>query len=173
MTKFLELEKLIEQIEVEFERFKRYRSPLSIVVFLIEFPTKELELNYLHVVIFEIRKILEKIIRKTDILSRNKNSILVVLTNTDLEKTKGFIDRFFYYLDNYIKSNYQVEGNKVILVDAMVNVSVICFSDSLPEGYDNVIIINKFEKDSFLEVLDNISSIFEKWEVRFPLINKV
>lgn len=173
MTKFLEIEKLIEEIEIEFERFKRYNSPLSIVIFSIEFLTKEMQLNYLHKVLFELRKLLEKIARKTDILSRNRNSILVVLTNTDLEKTQGFINRVFNSLDNYIKSNYKADNDKVILIDAVINVSVICFSDFLPEGYDNVVIINKFEKDYFLEILNNIPSVFEKWEVRIPLVDKV
>ncbi|MFN4219629.1 MAG: hypothetical protein ACK4GJ_01750 [bacterium] len=173
MTKFLEIEKLIEEIEIEFERFKRYNSPLSIVIFSIEFLTKEMQLNYLHKVLFELRKLLEKIARKTDILSRNRNSILVILTNTDLEKTQGFINRVFNSLDNYIKSNYKADNDKVILIDAVINVSVIYFSDFLPEGYDNVVIINKFEKDSFLEILNNIPSIFEKWEVRIPLVDKV
>ncbi|MFN3478435.1 MAG: hypothetical protein ACK4ZM_03615 [bacterium] len=173
MIKFLEIEKLIEEIEIEFERFKRYNSPLSIVIFSIEFLTKEMQLNYLHKVLFELRKLLEKIARKTDILSRNRNSILVVLTNTDLEKTQGFINRVFNSLDNYIKSNYKADNDKVVLIDAVINISLIYFSDFLPEGYDNVVIINKFEKDSFLEILNNIPSVFEKWEVRIPLVDDI
>lgn len=173
MTKFLEIEKLLEEIEIEFEKFKRYRFPLSIVVFSIEFSSKELQLNYLHKVIFEFRNLLAKIVRKTDILSRNRNSILVVLTNTDLDKAQGFINKVFNALDSYIKDNYKVNEKEIILVDINVGVSVIYFSDYLPEGYSNVVVVNEFEKASFLEILNNMSSVFEKWEVRIPLIDKI
>ncbi|MFN3995718.1 MAG: hypothetical protein ACK4GR_04215 [bacterium] len=109
MTKFLEIEKLIEEIEIEFERFKRYKSPLTVVVFSIEFSSKEMQLNYLHRLILELRNILEKNVRKTDILSRSKNSLLIALTDTDLEKAHGFINRVFNLLDNRIKNNYKAD----------------------------------------------------------------
>ncbi len=171
MNDFLNIEDLLNEIELESERFARYKTPLSLVIFSFSFINKESQINYLHKVIFDFKKYLQKTVRKTDHIARFKNSIIVMLRNTDLDKAKGFLNRVFSYVDQTVKEIYKAKNSEVILVDVIVNIFIISFSNLIPQDSDNFIIFNSFDKREFVEKINSLDKIFETWELRLPLVD--
>lgn len=169
---FEDFNDFLKDIEVEIERYKRYKTPLTIVVFSIKFNSKDLEINYLHKVIFDLKVKLEQKVRKTDSISRYRNSLFVNLKNLTIDKSVGFINRVFESIDKDIKENYKkfVDEKEMILVDVIINVYLISLSENVEEK--NVIFISDFSVNSFLELINSIENekVFEKWDLRIPII---
>lgn len=172
---FEDFNDFLKDIEVEVERFKRYRTPLTVVVFSIKFNSKDLEINYLHKIMFDLRVKLEQKIRKTDSISRYRNSLFVSLKNLAVDKSVGFINRFFESIDKDIKESYKkfINEREMVLVDVIINVYLISLSENVEEK--NVIFINDFSVNSFLELINSIDDekVFEKWDLRIPIIERI
>jgi len=177
MEKLVSLEELIEKLEVEFESFIRYKTPLTVVVFSIKVKEKELNINYLHKIILEFRNYLQDSIRKTDLISRHKNSLIVMLRNTNLDKAKGFINRFFESIEKMIKTNYNMfssQNENFILLNLLIKAYIISFSDLIEDK--SLIVINSFDNKKIFELFDTISEderVFEIWELDFPIREQI
>jgi len=169
----IELNNLLDNLEIEFESFQRYKTPLTLVVFILKIKEKELSLNYLHKVILEFKRYLESSLRKTDLLYRYKNSLIIMLRNTNIDRSKGFINRFFENIENKIKENYKelsYQNEDFTLLNLTVKSYIISFSDLIEDK--NFIIINKFDKNGLINLFDNMDEeekVYEIWELNFPV----
>lgn len=173
MTKLLSINDFLDQVEEEYERFIRYKTPFAIVAFQITFVDKDLYSNFLHKVVIELRNHLDKEIRKTDRICRHRNLLLVMLKNISIEQAKGFINRIFTSIDGYAKKSYKESNhlNNVTLVDVIIRVLLISYSDLASENMT----VSIFNKKYFAEMIDNLEkySEYEIWELRLPLIDKI
>ncbi len=172
------MEKIDEFLE-EFNRFKRYATPFSIVVFKLVFEDKNNEINYFNTVLFNLRIFFEKNKRKLDILDRYKSLIIIGLRETPFDKIKGFLERFYNLLDSYLK-NYILEQtdqkgipkDKIKIINIKLNIYLLVFDKIL----DNVIYLNDFNENVFVSNLENINNleekVFEIWKVDFPIIEE-
>ncbi|MEN3014937.1 MAG: hypothetical protein ABDH21_02620 [bacterium] len=171
----MNFDELIRQLQIENERYKRYKTPCSIVIFFVNCATSSLQVQYGHKIVIELKNLIDKAIRKTDYIARHKNTVITILPNIDIEKVTGFVNRIFSLLDSEVKKNYKEYSEKdqdeMVLVDIVIGIGIICFSNLIPEGVDNIVIWNDFNKDSFLEYLSNPEIIYESWEIRFPVID--
>ncbi|MCS7243825.1 MAG: hypothetical protein RMJ36_03715 [Candidatus Calescibacterium sp.] len=177
MSKILSIDDLVNEIGVEFERFSRYNTPLTVVCFNVSLVNKEMQVNFLHKVVIELRNHLEKIIRKTDSLGRHRNNLIVILRNLDMENSKGFINRVFTSIDDFIKKNYKdnIDNEEMILVDVIINVFMISFCDASFSEVEGVLLRNRFDRKEIIELFENIDKekVFETWELRLPILDRI
>lgn len=169
------MEELLEIVEKEGERFNRYKTPFIVVLLSINIVDKNLQIQYLHKLIMKFKNEFEKIKRKIDYIFRYKNSIIFVLPNLDLDKGKGFIDRIFYFIDKSIKENYinHSQENDFVLIDSIIKVHLILYSTIIPSNLDNVIFFDQFNREDFIENINNPCKTIETWQIRLPLIEKL
>lgn len=177
------MEKIEEFLE-EYNRFKRYSTPFTIVVFKLVFDNKDQEINYFSTILFNFRLFFEKNKRKLDILDRYKSLIIIGLRETAFDKVKGFLQRFYDLLDSYLK-NYILEQknleqkkqqniykDKIKIVNIKLNIYLLVFDKVL----DNVIFLDDFNEEIFISNLEWINNleekIFEIWKVDYPILEE-
>ncbi|MCS6955052.1 MAG: hypothetical protein NZM44_01680, partial [Candidatus Calescibacterium sp.] len=95
----------------------------------------------------------------------------------DIEPSKGFINRVFASIDEFIKRNYRdnIDNEEMILVDVIINVFIISFCDAAFSEAGGVLLRNRFDRKEIMELFENIDKekVFETWELRLPIWDRI